>query len=146
MRLALAIATLSEIVAFSSAGRVLGRLGVGGTMLLGVAAGRIRLVILGLVPSVGWALTAQLLHGFAFSLPLAAGVMGAAKLSPKGLGTTGQGVFSAVFLGLGPTIGVVVAGSLLNQGSEQSTVATMGVVVLTAGAVVGIPLLRSSDL
>ena len=106
MGVALAIATVSEVVAFSSAGRVLGRLGIGGTMLLGIAAGGIRLVIFGSVPSVGWALTAQLLHGFTFSLPLAAGVMGAAKLSPKGLATTGQGVFSAVFLGLGPTIGV----------------------------------------
>jgi PPP family 3-phenylpropionic acid transporter len=146
MGLALAIATLSEVVAFSSAGRVIDRLGVGGTMLLGVAAGGIRLLILGFVPSVGWALAAQLLHGFTFSLPLAAGVMGAAKLSPKGLGTTGQGVFSAVFLGLGPTIGVVLAGYLLNQGSEHSMMIAMGVLVLIAGVAVAIPLLRASDL
>lgn len=72
--------------------------------------------------------------------------MGAAKLSPKGSGTTGQGVFSAVVLGLGPTIGVILSGCLLNQGSEQPVMATMGVVVLIGGVVVGVPLLRSSDL
>ena len=72
--------------------------------------------------------------------------MGAAKLSPKGLGTTGQGVFSAVFLGLGTTIGVILAGYLLNHGSDQSMLTTMGVVVLIAGVVVGIPLVRASDL
>ena len=146
MGVALAIATLSEIVAFSSAGRVLGRLGVGGTMLLGIAAGGIRLLIFGSVPSVEWALAAQLLHGFTFSLPLAAGVMGAARLSPKGLGTTGQGVFSAVFLGLGPTIGVILAGYLLARGSEQSMMTAMGVVVLVGAVAVGIPLVRSPDL
>ena len=146
MGVALAIATVSEVIAFSSAGRVLRRLGVGGTMLLAIAAGGIRLLIFGSVPTVGWALGAQLLHGFTFSLPLAAGVMGAAKLSPKELSTTGQSVFSAVFLGLGPTIGVILAGYLLNQGSEQSMMASMGVLVLIAGAVVAIPLLRASDL
>ena len=146
MGVALAIATLSEIVAFSTASRVLGRLWIGGTMLLGIIAAGVRLLIFGFVPSIGWALATQLLHGFTFSLPLAAGVMGAAKLSPKGLGTTGQGVFSAVFLGLGPTIGVILAGYLLAQGSEQSMMTAMGVVVLVAAVVVGIPLVRSSDL
>ena len=115
-------------------------------MLLGIIAAGVRLLIFGFVPSIGWALATQLLHGFTFSLPLAAGVMGAAKLSPKGLGTTGQGVFSAVFLGLGPTIGVILAGYLLAQGSEQSMMTAMGVVVLVAAVVVGIPLVRSSDL
>ncbi len=146
MGLALVIATASEIVAFSMADRVIRRLGIGRTLLLGIGAGVVRLLIFGLVPTIGWALVTQLLHGFTFSLPLSAGVMGAAKLSPKGLGTTGQGVFSAVFLGLGPTVGVILAGYLLGQTSEQTMMLTMAIVVLVAGAIVALPLLRSSEL
>lgn len=146
MGLALTIATASEIVVFSMAGRVIHRLGIGRTLVLGIGAGVVRLLILGLVPSVGWALVVQLLHGLTFSLPLSAGVMGAAKLSPRGLGTTGQGVFSAVFLGLGPTIGVILAGYILGQSSDQAMMIVMAMVTLVAGALVAIPLLRTSDL
>lgn len=146
MGLALAIATVSEVIAFSLAGRIIARLGIGRTILLGSIAGGLRLLIYGVAPSVGWVLATQLLHGLTLALPLTAGVMGAAKLSPRGLGTTGQGVFSAVFLGLGPTIGVVLAGYLLNQRSESSMMTAMGMIVLLTTAVVAIPLLRARDL
>lgn len=56
MGLALAIETVSELVAFSTAGGVIGRLGIGKTILLGAVAGSIRLLIYDLAPSVGWVL------------------------------------------------------------------------------------------
>jgi MFS family permease len=146
MGLAPAIATVSELVALSTAGGVIGRLGIGKTILLGAVAGGIRLLIYGLAPSVGWVLATKLLHSITLSMPLSAGVIAAAKLSPKGLGTTGQSDFSAVFFGLGPTIGILMAGYLLNRGSEQAMMTTMGTVVLAGAALVAVPLLRTKNL
>ncbi len=141
---ALAIATSSELVAFSVAGRVIRRLGIGGTLVLGGVAGALRLLIYGLFPTLGWVLGAQLLHGLTFALPWAAGVTGAARLSPPGLATAGQGVFSAVSLGLGPTVGVVMAGYLLDRSTVSTMMSLLGIVVLIGTVVVMVPLLQAN--
>lgn len=146
MGLALAIATVSELIAFSQADRVISRLGIARTMLIGAGLGVVRLLIYGLLPSVGWALAAQLLHGGTFALPWAAGVIGASRLSRDGMGTVSQGLLTAVFVGLGPTVGLIAAGYLLDRGTAQSMMAGIAIVVLFGTALMAVPLLRTQDL
>jgi len=107
----------------------------------------VRLLIYGVQPTIiGWALAAQLLHGGTFALPWAAGVIGAARLSQEGLGTVGQGLFSAFFVGLGPIVGFVVAGYLLDQGTEQSIMGGVAMIVLVGTALVTVPLLWARNI
>jgi len=146
MGAALAIATVSELVAFSLADRVIDRLGITRTMWLGAALGVVRLLIYAVHPTVGWALAAQLLHGGTFALPKAAGVIGAARLSRQGMGTVGQGLFNAVSVGLGATVGFVVAGYLLDRGTEQAMMAGVAALVLVGTAVMTVPLLRARNI
>lgn len=143
MGIALTIATVSELVGFVVSPRVIRRIGVSGTMLLGCVAAGIRLLIYGTASSVELVLAAQLLHGVTFALPWAAGVIWASRLSPRGLETTGQGIFSAVSLGLGPTVGVIIAGILVDVGSAGSMMGQMGVILLALSAAIAIPMLRS---
>lgn len=143
MGLALAIAVISELTGFVAAAWVMRRIGISGTLLLGCVAAGVRLIIYAVAPSVGVVLAAQLLHGLTFAMPWAAGVAGAAKLSPAALSTSGQGIFSAVGLGLGPTVGVIMAGVLIDAGTISSMMGQMGWSVLLVSAAIAVPMVRS---
>jgi PPP family 3-phenylpropionic acid transporter len=54
----------------------------------------------------------QLLHGPTYAAMWVSGVSYAAKYAPRGMGTTAQGLFSGVLLGLSAAVGAFVGGFL----------------------------------
>jgi PPP family 3-phenylpropionic acid transporter len=143
MGLALLVATVSELIGFRVAGRVVERLGTGGTLLLGASAAATRLLTIGLLPTLPWIFAGQLLHGASFALPWAAGVIGASRASSANLQTSGQGLFSATFLGAGPILGGLVGGFVLDRASVPSIFVVSGSAVLAAAILLARPLLKN---
>jgi MFS family permease len=109
---ALTVATLSELVIFSSSDRLLNRWGIKSVLLLALAALAVRLLAYAIISNPWLVLPVQLLHGFTFSALWTAGVAYADKVAPPGLGTTAQGLFTGVFMGLAAAVGAFVGGVL----------------------------------
>ncbi|MCL4303329.1 MAG: MFS transporter [Anaerolineae bacterium] len=112
MGLALTVATLSELVIFSSSDRLLNRWGIKNVLLLALAALAVRLLAYAVISNPWLVLPVQLLHGLSFSALWAAGVAYADRIAPPGLGTTAQGLFTGVFMGLAAAVGAFIGGVL----------------------------------
>jgi PPP family 3-phenylpropionic acid transporter len=112
MGLALTVATLSELVIFSSSDQLLNRWGIKNVLLLALAALAVRLLTYAIISNPWLVLPVQLLHGLSFSALWAAGVAYADKIAPPGLGATAQGLFTGIFMGLAAAIGAFVGGVL----------------------------------
>lgn len=112
MGLALTVATLSELVIFSSSDRLLNRWGIKNVLLLALAALAVRLLAYAVISNPWLILPVQLLHGLSFSALWAAGVAYADRIAPPGLGTTAQGLFTGVFMGLAAAVGAFIGGVL----------------------------------
>jgi PPP family 3-phenylpropionic acid transporter len=72
----------------------------------------VRLALLSYARDPFWVLMLQLTHGATYATMMASGVLYAQSNAPRGLGTTAQGVFSGVFIGLGGGVGTIVGGNL----------------------------------
>jgi MFS family permease len=115
MGLALSVATLSELVVFSSSGRLLDRWGIRNLLLLALTTLAVRLLAYALVTNAWLVLPIQLLHGLSFSALWTAGVAYADKLAPPGLGATAQGLFTGVFFGVAAATGAFLGGILYEK-------------------------------
>jgi len=115
MGFSLTIATLSELVVFFYAGRLLEKWGTRRILLFSLLAHVVRLTAYSQVRSPSHVLLIQLLHGPTFSLIWTAGVSYANRIAPKGMGATAQGLLSATFFGLGATGGGLTGGFLYEQ-------------------------------
>jgi PPP family 3-phenylpropionic acid transporter len=109
---ALTVATLSELVIFSSSDRLLNRWGIKSVLLLALAALAVRLLTYAIISTPWLVLPVQLLHGLSFSALWVAGVAYADKIAPPGLGATAQGLFTGVFMGLAAAVGAFIGGVL----------------------------------
>jgi PPP family 3-phenylpropionic acid transporter len=112
MGVALAVATLSELVIFFYLGRLLDRWGTRSILIVTLIAHIVRLIGYSLVRTPEWVLLIQLLHGPTFSLIWVAGVSYANQMAPRGMGATAQGLLSATYFGLGATGGGLIGGYL----------------------------------
>ena len=115
MGVALAVATLSELVVFFYSGRLLERWGTRAILVASLIAHIVRLVGYSVVRSPELVLVVQLLHGPTFSLIWVAGVSYANQAAPRGLGATAQGLLTAIYFGLGSTAGGLVGGYLYDH-------------------------------
>ena len=112
--LALTAATVSELVAFYFADRLLRRFGAERIILISIGATALRLFLHFLIQAPVAILAVQLLHGATFSIFLVAGVRLANDLAPKGMETTAQALFTATHFGAGGIVGGYIGGELLD--------------------------------
>jgi PPP family 3-phenylpropionic acid transporter len=110
--LAISVGSLSELPVMAFAPLVLRRWGARPLMVLAGALYAVRIVLLALAPSFGWALAAQLLHGPCFAALWTGGVEEARRLAPRGLEATAQSLFSTMFFGIATAIASTVGGLL----------------------------------
>lgn len=95
-----AVGVVAEIVLFAFSGVFLRRLGVGGMLCLGAAAGIVRWIGLGLTTEV-WALVPiQALHGLTFGASHLGAMHFIQQAVPPRLSATAQGLYSAISMGL----------------------------------------------
>lgn len=134
---ALTVATLSELVIFSSSDRLLKRWGIKNVLLLALAALVVRLLAYALISNPWLVLPVQLLHGFSFSALWAAGVAYADKIAPPGLSATAQGLFTSVFMGLAAAIGAFGGGVLYENIGLLWMFGSTGLVLLIVFLIIG---------
>lgn len=115
MGLALTAATLSELVAYVTAHRLLTRFGARRLLIAALAATSVRLFLHYLIRTPELILLAQLMHGMTFSLFWVAGVNLARELAPSGYEATAQSVFTATNMGAGGVVGALLGGILLDH-------------------------------
>lgn len=112
MGLALTLGTVSEMVIFFYADRLLKHWGTRTLLIFSVSAIFIRLTGYSLVDSAGPVLVLQLLHGLTFGTTLIAGVAYANQIAPPGMQATSQGLLSSVNFGVGGIAGAIMGGWL----------------------------------
>jgi PPP family 3-phenylpropionic acid transporter len=110
--LAVSVGSLSELPVMVLAPLVLRRWGSRPLMLLAGALYAVRIALLALAPSYGWALAAQLLHGPCFAALWTGGVEEARRLAPRGLESTAQSLFGTMFFGIATAISSAIGGVL----------------------------------
>jgi PPP family 3-phenylpropionic acid transporter len=110
---AVSISTLTEIVMYFFAERILRRVKGRGLILIALSVYIVRLLLYSFIPSPTLILVIQLLHGFTGPAIWAAGVSYVAEVAPPGLGTTAQGLFQGILNGLGSATGAYLGGALL---------------------------------
>lgn len=112
MGLALSCATVSELVVFLVADRMLRRWPLRRLLVVAMLVLAARLLAYAAASAAWQVLLIQLLHGPTFALMWVAGVTGTSRLAPVGLGATAQGLFAGVNFGLGGAAGGLVGGVL----------------------------------
>ena len=138
MGLALSVSSVSEIVVFALAGKMLHAWGARRLILLAMAASSIRLLLYALIQTPVLILPVQMLHGLAFSLLWTAGVTYADSLAPPGLSATAQAVFGAVGSGLASACGSLLAGSMYDKAGSTAVFLLASLLVASGFAIFGI--------
>ena len=112
MGLSLLFATISELPILYFSDRLLKRFGAAGMIIFSMSLLVLRLLAYSFIQNPLLVLPIQLLHGPTYAAMWVSGVSYAAKYAPRGMGTTAQGLFSGVLLGLSAAVGAFVGGFL----------------------------------
>lgn len=135
--LSVALSAMLEIPLMANAARILNRVRLETVLLLGLSALPLRWLLYALVRNPVWLLPVHLLHGFAIMGIVVAGATYVAQRLPGELRATGQGLYNVAFGGVGPMLGLFMAGFLyeLPNGMQYiwfscALVAMMGVLVV----------------
>ncbi len=115
MGLALTIATVSEFFIMYFSDRLLKLWKSRGLIIFGLLMITFRLLGYSITKTPGIALALQLFHGPTFAAIWMAGVAYVAEISPQGMGTTAQGLFSGIVMGLGSALGAFIGGLLFQS-------------------------------
>ncbi len=108
------LAALSEVPVMFLAAPIIAQLGTQRTLAIAYALYAVRWLLLGLMPSPGWAVPINLLHGLTFGALWVAGVAYADALAPDALKATAQGLFSATLYSVSGVIGGPISGLLFD--------------------------------
>ena len=133
MGLSLMVATGSELIIFAYSGRMLARWGIRNMLILSILALVIRLFAYSFAQVVWIVLVIQLLHGLTFSLLWVSGVAFANRIAAPELGSTAQGIFSGVSMGLAAAVGAIIGGVLYEKKGPflMYRWSAIGIVILT---------------
>jgi MFS transporter, PPP family, 3-phenylpropionic acid transporter len=112
---ALTVSTISEILMYFFAERILRRFKWRGLILIALPLYILRLLLYSMVGSPASIVLIQLLHGFTVPAIWAAGVSYVAEAAPPGLGATAQAIFAGVLNGLGSATGAYLGGVLFQN-------------------------------
>jgi PPP family 3-phenylpropionic acid transporter len=130
MGLSLMFATLSELPVLYFSDRLLSRFGATGMVILSMSFLVLRLLAYSFIRNPLMVLPIQLLHGPTYSAMWVSGVSYAAKNAPHGMGTTAQGLFSGVLLGLSAAVGAFIGGFLFENIGPVAMFRVTGFLVL----------------
>jgi PPP family 3-phenylpropionic acid transporter len=136
MGLALTIGTLSEIPVLFFGNLLIKRLKSRGLLMLTMTVTGLRMVLFGVSGTPSLALIIQLLNGLSFPAMWVAGVSYAHENAPEGMETTAQGLFGAMVMGFGMSVGGFIGGPLLENIGGRGLYLIYGVFVLTIVAIV----------
>ena len=103
---------VAEIILFAFGVWVLKRLGPGGLLVVGAAAGIVRWSATGLTTDIGWLIGLQFLHGLTFGATHLGAMHFLARAAPQAISATAQSIYSAAALGIALGIAMPVAGYL----------------------------------
>lgn len=112
--IALTLATFFELPVMFFGGFLLKKLTSKGMLFIILAATGVRSLVYFMAGSTAVLMAAQLLHGFTFPALVLAGVSYASENAPPGLSATAQGVFGAVFMGVGAATASLLGGILID--------------------------------
>lgn len=110
-----ALSAVSEVPVMMLSGRVMGKIGSKGLLMIAFIMFAIRWMLLSFVHTPFWALTIQLLHGPSFASFLVGSVTFIQERTPEGLNTTALAFFNPVTYGLGSIVGSLLGGYLLDK-------------------------------
>lgn len=114
--IALFLASITNVPSMFFASRVIRRLGMERTLLIGSMIYVLRWGIQVAFPYPSVMIGVQVLHGLSFGLFYIAAVEYVSKITSAEMQATGQSVFNIVFSGLAGILGNLLNGMLLNQG------------------------------
>jgi len=114
-----AVTAVPEIPLMNYAETFIRKWGLRITYIAGISALPVRWLFNLLVTDPNIALPVQALHGVAMTALLAVGVTYIDNILPKTLRASGQAIYSTSLYGLGPSIGLFIAGLLMSSGSTQ---------------------------
>ena len=127
---ALTVGTIGELPFLYFSPRLLRRIGTRGTLICSLLA-MVTMLFGDAFARVPWVVIAlQLLHGTAFSGMTVAGVAYADQVAPPGMGATAQGMFYAVFSGLGIALGSLTSSIMREHWGSHTMFQVAGLVAL----------------
>jgi len=111
---------MPEIPLMHYAEKFIRKYGLRITYIVGISALPLRWLLNTLVTDANIALPVQALHGIGLSPLLTVGVIYIDSILPKTLRASGQAIYSTSLYGLGPAIGLFIAGLLMSSGSTKT--------------------------
>jgi PPP family 3-phenylpropionic acid transporter len=139
MGIALSIGTIIEFPVLFFGNRLIRRFKAFGLFMMAMTITGIRLVLFGLTHTPELILLIQLLNGLSFPAMWMAGVAFAYEHAPAGMRATAQGVFAAMFGGIGIAAGGFLGGPLLELVGGHGLFLIFGgitLAVVAAGAII----------
>lgn len=136
--LAYTIASLSELPLMALSPRLLRRWGTRPLLVCAGLCYALRVLIYIALPTPGWALAAQMIHGFCFAMLWTAGVVEAHRLAPAGLEATAQSLFGVAVSGIASAIASAVGGriygtfgaaALFGSGATAALLGALGLLI-----------------
>ncbi|QYK50826.1 MAG: MFS transporter [Anaerolineales bacterium] len=127
--IAITISTISETPIMAASHWFLRSLGSRGALYLSMLAMAVRCFIYSNTATPDQALLIQLMHGLTYPLMWVAGIKFVAEMAPRGLSSTAQGLFSAMFMGIGTALGYYLCGWLIDEVGVFAMFSTIGWVV-----------------
>ena len=138
MGLALLVGMASEIPVLFFCNHLIKRFKSYGLLMLTMVFIGLRMLLFAAVDTPGLVLVIQLLNGLTLPAMWIAGVSYADENAPAGMRTTAQGLFSAMFFGIGMAVGGFVGGPLLESIGGRGLYVVFGAVELTIVAIVAL--------
>ena len=115
-----AVTAMLEIPLMHYAEKFIRKYGLRITYIVGISALPLRWLLNTLVTDANIALPVQALHGIGLSALLTVGVIYIDSILPKTLRASGQAIYSTSLYGLGPSIGLFIAGLLMSSRSTKT--------------------------
>ena len=138
MGLAILVGMGSEIPALFFCNRLIKRFKSYGLLVLTMVAIGLRMVLFAAVGTPILVLVIQLLNGLTIPTMWVAGVSYADENAPPGMRTTAQGLFNAMFFGIGMAVGGFVGGPLLESMGGRDLYFVFGATELAIVAIVAL--------
>jgi PPP family 3-phenylpropionic acid transporter len=135
MGFAITVGMLSEIPVLFFGNWLIKRFKSYGLLMLSMVFTGLRMLLFAAAGTPGLAMLIQLLHGLTLPVTLVAGVTYADEHAPPGMSATAQGLFYAMFMGIGTAVGGFTGGLLLESIGGRGMYLVFGASVL---AIVGI--------
>ena len=143
MGLSMSFAILGEVIGFSLARRMQGRIGSRRMIVLAFAIRTVWYILIGLNRNPLLVLPILILGGGSFSLIEAGSVAYVNERAPQRIGTTAQGVRSSILLRLSAAVGSLIAGAIYQRSGSARMYLTMA--VISAVSFILAALLRRAD-